>query len=74
MRPSRSPGGTLWWGSIPAHMTIRKVWIEDACISCNLCEDLVPEVFEVEGAELVEASSGNTGIALAMVHGRGSAE
>ena len=28
---------------------IKKVWIEDGCISCNLCEDLVPEVFEVPG-------------------------
>lgn len=28
-------------------MTIRRVWIEEGCISCNLCEDLVPEVFEV---------------------------
>jgi len=26
---------------------IRLVWIEEGCISCNLCEDLVPEVFEV---------------------------
>ena len=33
-------------------MAIRKVWIEDACISCNLCEDLVPEVFEVPAGEL----------------------
>ena len=28
-------------------MGIRKVWIEEGCIACNLCEDLVPEVFEV---------------------------
>ena len=28
-------------------MGIRRVWIEEGCISCNLCEDLVPEVFEV---------------------------
>jgi len=28
-------------------MTIRKVWIVEGCISCNLCQDLVPEVFEV---------------------------
>ena len=32
-------------------MAIRKVWIEEACISCNLCEDLVPEVFEVPAGE-----------------------
>ena len=28
-------------------MDIRRVWIEEGCISCNLCEDLAPEVFEV---------------------------
>ena len=28
-------------------MGIRRVWIEEGCISCNLCEDLCPEVFEV---------------------------
>lgn len=28
-------------------MAIRKVWIVEGCISCNLCQDLVPEVFEV---------------------------
>ena len=26
---------------------IRRVWIDEGCISCNLCEDLAPEVFEV---------------------------
>jgi ferredoxin len=28
-------------------MGIRRVWIEEGCISCNLCEDLAPEVFRV---------------------------
>jgi len=28
-------------------MVIRRVWIEEGCISCNLCEDLAPLVFEV---------------------------
>lgn len=28
-------------------MTIRRVHIIEGCISCNLCEDLCPEVFEV---------------------------
>lgn len=27
---------------------IRKVWIEEGCISCSLCQDMVPEVFLVE--------------------------
>ncbi len=31
----------------PGTMTIKRVWIEEGCISCNLCEDLCPEVFEV---------------------------
>jgi len=26
---------------------IRRIWIDEGCISCNLCEDLAPEVFEV---------------------------
>lgn len=28
-------------------MDLRHVWIEEGCIACNLCEDLVPEVFRV---------------------------
>jgi ferredoxin len=28
-------------------MPIRRIWIDEGCISCNLCEDLAPEVFEV---------------------------
>lgn len=27
---------------------IRKVWIEEGCISCKVCEDLAPKVFVVE--------------------------
>ena len=29
-------------------MAITKVWIEDGCTVCNLCEDTCPEVFEVD--------------------------
>ena len=32
-------------------MTIKKVWIEEGCISCNLCEDICPEVFSVPPGE-----------------------
>jgi ferredoxin len=32
-------------------MTIRRIWIEEGCISCVLCQDLVPEVFEVRAGE-----------------------
>lgn len=31
-------------------MSIKKVWLDesdDECISCNLCEEIAPEVFEV---------------------------
>ena len=26
---------------------IKKIWIEEGCISCNLCEDTCPTIFEV---------------------------
>ena len=28
-------------------MAIKKVWIEEGCTVCNLCEETCPEVFEV---------------------------
>jgi ferredoxin len=28
-------------------MDLRNIWIEEGCIACNLCEDLVPLVFRV---------------------------
>lgn len=28
-------------------MAIKKVWIEDGCTSCGLCEETCPEVFEM---------------------------
>jgi ferredoxin len=28
---------------------IRRVWIEEGCISCKVCEDLAPQVFLVDG-------------------------
>jgi ferredoxin len=31
---------------------ITKVWIEDGCISCSLCSDLVPDVFQVENGDV----------------------
>jgi ferredoxin len=27
---------------------IKKVWIEAGCISCKLCQDIVPQVFQVD--------------------------
>lgn len=29
-------------------MSITKVWIEDGCTACNLCEDTCPDVFVIE--------------------------
>jgi len=28
-------------------MAITRVWIEEGCTVCNLCEDTAPDVFEV---------------------------
>ncbi|MBM3977939.1 MAG: ferredoxin [Planctomycetes bacterium] len=28
-------------------MAIKRVWVIEGCISCNLCEDVCSEVFEV---------------------------
>jgi len=33
-------------------MAITKVWIEDGCTACGLCEDTCPDVFEMD--ELAE--------------------
>lgn len=32
-------------------MDITKVWIDEGCISCSLCQDLAPDVFLVEDGE-----------------------
>jgi ferredoxin len=29
-------------------MVISKIWIEDGCTACGLCEEICPEVFKVE--------------------------
>jgi ferredoxin len=29
-------------------MAIKKVWIEEGCTACGLCEGICPEVFKVE--------------------------
>ena len=28
-------------------MAIKKVWIEEGCTSCGMCEDICPNVFEM---------------------------
>ena len=34
-------------------MAISKVWIEDGCTSCGLCEEICPEVFKLEDVATV---------------------
>jgi ferredoxin len=34
-------------------MAIKKVWIEEGCTACGLCEDICPEVFKVEDVATV---------------------
>lgn len=34
-------------------MEITKVWIEEGCISCGLCEEICPKVFVVEDLAMV---------------------
>jgi ferredoxin len=29
-------------------MTIKKVWVEEGCTACGLCEELCPDVFTVD--------------------------
>jgi ferredoxin len=34
-------------------MAIKKVWIEEGCTACGLCEDICPEVFVLEDQAIV---------------------
>lgn len=40
-------------------MAIKRVWIVEGCISCNLCEDLCPEVFEVPAGGTSQTTKGH---------------
>ncbi len=41
-------------------MAIKKVWIEEGCTVCGLCEELAPEVFVVEDeSQLIEGADFN---------------
>ena len=36
--------------------TVAKVWIEEDCITCDACQDILPEVFEVtDDTSLIKA-------------------
>ena len=34
-------------------MAIKKVWMNEGCIACGLCEGLCPEVFRMEDVAIV---------------------
>ena len=34
-------------------MSVTKVWIEDGCTACGLCESICPEVFELKDVAIV---------------------
>ncbi len=35
-------------------MSISKLWIEDGCTSCGLCEEICPEVFELQDVAVIK--------------------
>jgi len=42
-------------------MSISKVWIEEGCIACGLCEEICPEVFRMEDeASVIENADYNS--------------
>lgn len=34
-------------------MAITKVWIEEGCTACGLCEDICPDIFKVQDGTTV---------------------
>jgi ferredoxin len=38
-------------------MAIQKVWIIDGCISCGLCSEISPEVFEMDDFAVVKPNA-----------------
>jgi ferredoxin len=34
-------------------MAVNKVWIEDGCTACGLCEEICPQVFKLEDVATV---------------------
>jgi len=38
-------------------MSVKKVWIEEGCTACGLCEDICPAVFKVnDQAEVIDGA------------------
>ncbi|MCF8217508.1 MAG: ferredoxin [Bacteroidales bacterium] len=41
-------------------MAIKKVWIEEGCTACGVCEDLAPDVFKIDDeAEVIDGADLN---------------
>jgi ferredoxin len=41
-------------------MAINKLWIEEGCTSCGMCEEICPEVFEMpDEAEIIQGADFN---------------
>ena len=41
-------------------MAINRVWIEEGCIACGLCEEICPDVFRMEDeATVIEGAEFN---------------
>ena len=38
-------------------MAITKVWVEEGCTSCGLCEDTCPDVFEIDEVSEVKGDA-----------------
>ncbi len=38
-------------------MAITKVWVEDGCTACGLCEGTAPDVFEIDEYSEVKADA-----------------
>lgn len=38
-------------------MAITKVWVEEGCTACGLCEDTAPDVFEIDDYSEVKADA-----------------
>ncbi len=47
---SEASGGAAAAGGEVVAFTVSKVWIEPGCIVCNACEDIYPEVFDVQAS------------------------
>jgi ferredoxin len=53
-------------GAEVENFSVSKVWIEDGCIICDACSDIIPEVFEVleSGCIVVDSAPLDNGLAI----------